>query len=614
MERSHQVQRFAFLLLLFIAVPALETCTADVTGAPCESDNNCPTDQVCGQDYTCQYGIRQGGDDIAGGRDVGGLDGGRHDAGIPDASHIDAGLDASLDATYDGGRDTGSSDGGDAGDVDLDDVGDIGEVDGGGDGGGDGGFDTGTDGGTVECTVNTDCPSGVCCASKCYSGECCADGDCKELGKPTCAADHACTGVCFEGKTDCGGGFFCCGGRCRLGNCCNNADCATHPNAPLCINYNCSKSCTSDGDCLPGKCCKAGPAAGSCYEGACCDDGQCTKPDTCGGGGVKNTCGCAPASTIEFCKTMSSTCGPTTGKDNCAADRTENCGTCPNPSGDCKIECLNHLCSPKSQASFKCDAGDVYWFDSCGTKEALKTDCVSPQVCHNNDCCTPIDDATLCQRAGYTCGPLTATENCGQTRSVPSCGTCTTCASECVQGACKPKHNVSSKCDPATGDLYWYDSCDNRDTIKEDCVPPAICTSNACCTPSVKSTLCQGKCGTLYAGCGVSYDCGGCDNGQTCDANHNCSCPSAVWCGAKCCPSDQVCNPNTTQCCTKVKQTDACQGKCGQVSDGCGSTYTCNGCPNGNYDCVNNVCGCKYVTCNGTCCASGQNCVALVCL
>jgi formylglycine-generating enzyme required for sulfatase activity len=58
--------------------------------------------------------------------------------------------------------------------------------------------------------------------------------------------------------------------------------------------------------------------------------------------------------------------------------------------------------------------------------------------CARPKSCTPLPDATYCERAGATCGALTVTDNCGKVRTIASCGACAGGAS-CTKNACAPE-------------------------------------------------------------------------------------------------------------------------------------------------------------------------------
>lgn len=82
--------RLFVFLSIFIPLLLLYSCSSDVSGAKCETDEQCPSGQYCGEDKVCHKGTKPI-------KDVG-LDAGR-DAG-KDAS-TDAGKDAITDKGFD---------------------------------------------------------------------------------------------------------------------------------------------------------------------------------------------------------------------------------------------------------------------------------------------------------------------------------------------------------------------------------------------------------------------------------------------------------------------------------------------------------------------------------
>ncbi len=112
-------------------------------------------------------------------------------------------------------------------------------------------------------------------------------------------------------------------------------------------------------------------------------DCKCAAPQTCGGGGAANVCGCTPESDADLCTAKGAKCGSLTADDNCGKSRTVgSCGTCELP-------------------------------ETCGGGGTAK-------VCG----CASQSDADLCAASEAMCGALVAKDNCGQTRSVASCGSC----------------------------------------------------------------------------------------------------------------------------------------------------------------------------------------------
>jgi hypothetical protein len=182
------------------------------------------------------------------------------------------------------------------------------------------------------------------------------------------------------------------------------------------------------------------------------------------------------------------------------------------------IGCTWSACA--SHDSYECYNGDVYWYDSCGNREGIRTNCISPQICTNDACvnspigncvgtltCSNMDDYScgnfypactvsggLCVNAvGMDCGDLTDIQCHSVGCYLPSCTS-----------------HASSAC--FGGDVYWYDSCGNREGIRTDCNSAQICVGGACVAKSTTG-ICEDSpyincnnivnpatCGTTYAG------------------------------------------------------------------------------------------------------------------
>ena len=102
----------------------------------------------------------------------------------------------------------------------------------------------------------------------------------------------------------------------------------------------------ADGPCFPHNCKDDGVTCGwvddGCGAKVQCPH-QCTSPDTCEGGGVKNRCGCTPKTQAEACEIIqaypSAKCGPAS--DTCGG--THQCPVCAYSSP--YITCVSGFCS-----------------------------------------------------------------------------------------------------------------------------------------------------------------------------------------------------------------------------------------------------------------------------
>jgi hypothetical protein len=110
--------------------------------------------------------------------------------------------------------------------------------------------------------------------------------------------------------------------------------------------------------------------------------------------------------------------------------------------------------------------------------------CRSGKACSGGWCeqpCTPESDDVFCARLGYDCDPVTATDNCGISRTV-DCGTCTA---------------------------------------------PDTCTGNLCSCEEITCTDAGAECDWIQDGCGSLIYCGSCTAPETCNtASNTCECES----------------------------------------------------------------------------------------
>ena len=97
--------------------------------------------------------------------------------------------------------------------------------------------------------------------------------------------------------------------------------------------------------------------------GACCGNAQCASPQTCGGGGVPNVCGCTPEPAATTC-----------GQGTLCGRRTNNCGQ--------PVDCA---CS----ATRICNFGQcICVSDTCATADTCTQDESFSELCVDGCCCT----------------------------------------------------------------------------------------------------------------------------------------------------------------------------------------------------------------------------------
>lgn len=270
--------------------------------------------------------------------------------------------------------------------------------------------------------------------------------------------------------------------------------------------------------CEPGKTC--GLVDDGCGGVLSCS--QCTSPQTCGGGGVENVCGepghCTPETNQAFCARAGADCGSVIAADNCGTSRTASCGSC--TTGTCSAhrctipagrapgsactqaaQCAGGTaarCTTDLQGGYclivgctvggtDCPASSMCLRLNDTTNACVAGPCstTSPcarasegYVCDNDHSCwwhptpTCIPDAaeSLCAREGRVCGALTTQDNCGQTRSIASCGTCGsgTCDASGLC-ACLPEADAAfcARLGKSCGRAEGLDSCGSNRVV--DC-------------------------------------------------------------------------------------------------------------------------------------------------
>ncbi|NCN25306.1 hypothetical protein COT94_04405 [Candidatus Falkowbacteria bacterium CG10_big_fil_rev_8_21_14_0_10_37_14] len=174
-----------------------------------------------------------------------------------------------------------------------------------------------------------------------------------------------------------------------------------------------------------------------------------------------------------------------------------------NPSGITSLGLCNNTCCSVGQICFnntcctrQCsnkDCGDDGCGGSCG-------DCSAPNTCGGagvTGVCGCISETNIafCTRNNQTCGPLTALDNCGISRTVAACDTCD--GKTCGDSGCNTT------------------SCGS-------CIAPKTCggagVANTCgCTPNCSGKTCgDDGCGGVCGTCSGTQVCGGAGVANTC--------------------------------------------------------------------------------------------------
>ncbi len=397
----------------------------------------------------------------------------------------------------------------------------------------------------------------------------------------------------------------------------------------------CAGCCGADGACLDGtavdSCGWAGNRCDVCVAPQACVQGACAAPAGSGGGTGGGTGGgatgggtsCQPETNAALCQARAATCGQLVMTDRCGATRTVSCGVC---SGFTVCDATHAcVCQPETDAQLCLSAGKT-----CGT-QALTDRCGRARTVACGTCgptstcggggtpgvcgCTPEANATFCARNAFSCGPLTAKDNCGVTRSVTSCGTCVS-PNTCSGGTCgcssESNAQFCARRGASCGVVTGADLCGQTRSVScGTCSGASTCggtgTPNQCgCVPEDAATFCanRGKnCGATsgYDQCGswrVGVDCGTCAGTQTCGGGG-----SSNVCG--CTPeSDSAFLVRLGKNCGSVTAPDNCGvTRTVATSTWCSNSYqTCGG------GGTANVCGCTAQTDAELCTAGAATC------
>lgn len=305
-----------------------------------------------------------------------------------------------------------------------------------------------------------------------------------------------CARTCEELKINCGPAGDGCGNLIQCGTCNAPDTCGGGGTPSVCGGgkNNCVPKTCAD---FPANSC--GPVADGCGGLLNCgaNNGTCTPPQTCGGGGQPSVCGgntgCVPK-TVADCAAQGVNCGPIAdgcgGSVNCGTcGANEACGTGGGP-GKCGPAGGGN-CTPKTCAQLNFNCGPAG--NGCGGMLDCGT-CTAPQSCGGGgqpsrcggtSACVP----KTCAQVGATCGP--AGDGCGGTIQCGTCnppqscgggGTPSTCGGNnvCIPKTCAnyPANSCGPQADGCGGVLT---NCGVGDPV--NCPAPSICGGGG--TPGV---------------------------------------------------------------------------------------------------------------------------------
>ncbi|MEZ4460662.1 MAG: EGF domain-containing protein [bacterium] len=240
--------------------------------------------------------------------------------------------------------------------------------------------------------------------------------------------------------------------------------------------------------------CGALTSVDNCGNARTADCGTCAAPLECGAGGTSNVCACPGSSDAQVCQGLGKNCGSLEALDpGCNITRTFNCGTCTAPQ-TCGGSGQDNVCGcVETQREF-CErlnaCGTLTAPDACGQMQTYDCGgCPDGTGCGEggtpNVCGCPVEKA--CGTRGVECGDVDLSATCSNL-GVESCGDCG------ARGMCT---NNTCVCDAG----YAFDGSTCSDI--DECVAGVDnCDTNATCTNTAGSFTCA--CNAGYSGNGTS--------------------------------------------------------------------------------------------------------------
>ena len=355
--------------------------------------------------------------------------------------------------------------------------------------------------------------------------------------------------------------------------------------------FSCVQTCTPvNGDWCESSCGEWSSCSASCGGGTqsrtCVRSCDCPTP-SCGGSYCSGS-----STTVETQSCNTQACCTSHASYSCYNNNIywyDSCGNREELKSPCTCGCSGTTCTSPcctSHASYSCNDNDVYWYNSCGTREEIKQECgvnscdawggnyckngsaYHSRTCYNKGC-----SLGSCYSTPYTEEALVSQ-----------------CSLGCSAGVCCTS-SASYSC--YKGDIYWYDSCGKlQNETKEQCA--CGCEGASCCGCNVSASCYNSKvywlnsCGKMTT---IKEDCGidRCDDWGTSyckdgDVYHSKNCYSVGCSQDKCTSLTSIEEEKVQECDTKKCTGSSCQGCTDEDGDG----YSSDGGSCGSKDCNDN--------------------------